>query len=204
MLKAVTRSARLVDDKLAEINTERVARGQSTASVAYYFDHYATNEDTEVSVMEEDFLQAKRELVPSVSVEELQHYERVRSTFEGGAKKYDNQSNGNGPQNVQPDTRGASVPRAKLNELMKRAQSGKGKSLTMNGHGYSGQVTPTQAVGGASDGDDDYVIRTDRMSLNNAPARPPSSKGKGKGKGRDTPGVDGSAETNGASEDLYD
>ncbi|KAH9825723.1 ATPase family associated with various cellular activities (AAA) [Teratosphaeria destructans] len=65
MLKAVTRSARLVDEKLAAINAERGARGQTRASVAYYFDHHATDADTAVAVTEEDFVLARRELVPS-------------------------------------------------------------------------------------------------------------------------------------------
>lgn len=35
-------------------------------------------------VTEQDFLDANRELVPSVSAGELEHYERVRASFEGG------------------------------------------------------------------------------------------------------------------------
>jgi len=51
--------------------------------VAQFFDHYAQPSDYAVEVCEEDFLAAKNELVPSVSVEELGHYERVRKSFEG-------------------------------------------------------------------------------------------------------------------------
>lgn len=40
-----------------------------------------------VMVMEEDFINAHKELVPSVSADELKHYERVRKTFEGTNKK---------------------------------------------------------------------------------------------------------------------
>lgn len=70
---------------------------------------------------------------------------------------------------------------------------------------------------GASDGDEDYVIRTDKLNIHGAEGRPhgaagrpPSSRGKGKGKSRELP-MDA---TNGTSQyadgfendadDLYD
>jgi peroxin-6 len=87
MLKAVTRSARSVDSRVAAINATRASRGQSKISVAYYFDHHSTDADTDVLVTEEDFHRARRDLVPSVSVDELRHYETVRDTFEGKTTK---------------------------------------------------------------------------------------------------------------------
>ncbi|KAI7248574.1 AAA-domain-containing protein, partial [Hortaea werneckii] len=204
MLKAVTRSARAVDDKLAVINTERLSKGQSKASVAYYFDHYATDEDTDVLVTQDDFMLAKKELVPSVSVDELKHYERVRNTFEGSTKKDDNQS----AVDSQPDGTASDAPipmsRGQLKEFIKQAKSGKMPTVNGNSHALS------QATGGESDADDDFVIRTDKMSLNSTHAgsgRPSSSKGKGKGKGKDAPAVvsgDGSQANGASEEDLYD
>jgi peroxin-6 len=88
MLKAITRQARNVDAKVADHN-KTLSQGSLPISVAYFFDHFATEEDTAVLVVEEDFEHAKRELVPSVSKDELWHYERVRRAFEGatiGAK----------------------------------------------------------------------------------------------------------------------
>ena len=204
MLKAVTRSARLVDDKLAIVNSDRTSRGLSKASVAYYFDHHATDADTDVSVTEADFVQARRELVPSVSVDELSHYESVRNMFEGSAKKAE--SNGDGvQQNGRQDTVGRPiVSRGKLNDLMKRAQSSKDKEVTLNGNSRSNGVAHSQSRSRASDADEDYVIRTDRLSLNGSAARPPSSKGKGKGKGKDTSANNAVVEADGAAEDLYD
>ena len=38
-------------------------------------------------VTEEDFMEAHKELVPSVSADELRHYDRVRKQFEGAGKK---------------------------------------------------------------------------------------------------------------------
>ncbi|KAH7086832.1 peroxin 6 [Paraphoma chrysanthemicola] len=83
MLKAVTRQARAVDKKVQEYN----ATHTPTISIAYFFDHLATEEDTAVMVTEEDFIEAHKELVPSVSADELRHYQRVRNTFEGTGKK---------------------------------------------------------------------------------------------------------------------
>jgi peroxin-6 len=91
MLKAVTRQASLVDSKLAEINSQNLAQGKPKVSTAYFFDHYANEQDTAVLVTEEDFENAQKELVPSVSVKELEHYKRVRAQFE---KPEDNQGKG--------------------------------------------------------------------------------------------------------------
>lgn len=85
MLKAITRQARQVDTKVSAYNQQlQITRSeQHPISIAYFFDHLATEEDTHVTVMEEDFEGARRELVPSVSREELEHYDRVRRAFEG-------------------------------------------------------------------------------------------------------------------------
>ncbi|KAF1832379.1 peroxin 6 [Decorospora gaudefroyi] len=83
MLKAITRSARAVDEKVKSYNETH----SPTISIAYFFDHLATEEDTAVMVTEEDFLEAHRELVPSVSADELRHYDGVRRQFEGAGKK---------------------------------------------------------------------------------------------------------------------
>jgi len=158
-----------------------------------------------VLVEEQDFDLARRELVPSVSVDELKHYESVRDQFEGGAKKQTQVEE-------QPSTEtGASsenerkaAAKAKFNELM-RKQSSKNKMSTVNGNAamvVNGQQAETGAE--ASDGDDDFVIRTDKLTLGGsngkAPSRPTSARSKGTAKGREEPvgdGVDG-------GEDLYD
>ncbi|KAL1837529.1 hypothetical protein VTJ49DRAFT_3674 [Mycothermus thermophilus] len=84
MLKAVTRQASLVDAKVRAINADPAAHNlRGPISTAYFFDHFATQEDLAVMVTEQDFLEAHRELVPSVSAGELEHYEKVRQAFEG-------------------------------------------------------------------------------------------------------------------------
>ncbi|KAF2836554.1 AAA-domain-containing protein, partial [Patellaria atrata CBS 101060] len=83
MLKAITRQASAVDKKVAAYNADHQ---EDPISIAYYFDHFAQPEDITVEVTEADFMHAKNELVPSVSMDELKHYERVRRTFEGQEK----------------------------------------------------------------------------------------------------------------------
>jgi hypothetical protein len=89
--------------------------------------------------------------------------------------------------------------REKFNELMARRTSSKNAVPQSNGGGDHGDN------GGNSSGDDDdYVIRTDRLTINgnaNGNGRPTGGKGKGKGKSRENPVVE---ELDGDGEDLYD
>ncbi|KAI9883760.1 MAG: ectonucleotide pyrophosphatase phosphodiesterase [Watsoniomyces obsoletus] len=75
MLKAVTRRVSALEAKIEAMHGQHM-------STTYYLDHLATEEDTAVVVSEDDFLAAERELVGSVSARELEHYNRVRQTFE--------------------------------------------------------------------------------------------------------------------------
>jgi len=87
MLKAVTRQASHVDAKIATINAANAQSGKLKISTAYFFDHFAEKEDVAVMVTEEDFVSAEKELVPSVSLKELEHYKRVRAQFEKPEEK---------------------------------------------------------------------------------------------------------------------
>lgn len=79
MLNAMTRVAGTVDEKVRVCGEER----GEPVTARWWFDNVATKEEMEVKVTEEDFAKARRDLVPSVSEEELQHYLRVRRDFEG-------------------------------------------------------------------------------------------------------------------------
>lgn len=215
MLKAVTRGARHVDARIAELNSSR----EKTLTVANFFDHHATDADLEVSVREEDFEGARRELVPSVSFEELGHYERVRDAFEGATKKAQ-ADEGGGPatspalvQRPGSRARGGETGRPKLSDVMKRANGSAGAGHAMSYGGRSKDKVPTmngsgkKNAGAADDSDadeDDFVIRTDKMSINSGGgSRPVSSRGtSGKGKGKGAAVVDGAR--GGQEEDLYD
>ncbi|KAK3899301.1 hypothetical protein C8A05DRAFT_37095 [Staphylotrichum tortipilum] len=160
MLKAVTRQASLVDSKIRAINAERAAASNPTGAIstAYFFDHFATPDDVAVMVTEQDFLDAHRELVPSVSAGELAHYERVRATFEGQKDKPDQDKekvNGNGPARL-------GLPAA---SGRRTASGASGKSVIVGGNkgkgkaGYGNGKGKGRAGGRESDdedGDDDY------------------------------------------------
>lgn len=68
MLKAITRKASAVDDKI-----KRLAGGPVTTS--QFFDHYATDEDIDVVVTERDFEAAQRELISSVRSVSMKIYQ---------------------------------------------------------------------------------------------------------------------------------
>jgi peroxin-6 len=207
MLKAVTRSARQVDDRVAIVNAERLSHGKQAVTIAGFFDHHATPSDLEVQVEEQDFELARKELTPSVSYEELKHYEKVRDQFEGGPPKKEPQPQqareesdvGQEMQTVaskrQMSESDKKFARDKFNELMARRTSSKGSVPRVNGGGGGGGEF--EGNGFADSGDeDDYVVRTDRLSINggangNGNGRPAGGKGKGKGKGK-------------SREDLYD
>ena len=57
--RAITRKSTAVDEKIKQLPGGPV-------TTAYFFDHLATPEDVSVTVMEEDFMEAEGELVPSV------------------------------------------------------------------------------------------------------------------------------------------
>ncbi|PWW76916.1 P-loop containing nucleoside triphosphate hydrolase protein [Tuber magnatum] len=90
MLKAITRQANLVDEKIKRLS----ATLEEPVSTAHFFDSIARPEDVLVVVGEEDFLQAKSELVGSVSAKELEHYQRVREQFEMAEEKEKKQGKG--------------------------------------------------------------------------------------------------------------
>ncbi|KAH7124170.1 peroxin 6 [Dendryphion nanum] len=154
MLKAITRQANAVDEKVKVTNATR----DHPISIAYYFDHLASEEDTAVMVTEEDFIEANRELVPSVSADELQHYQRVRRAFEGTGKKEEQKTK--------------LLPRVDLT-----SNKGKGKNNSPDIlQGMGGSINGAQ-----HDEDDDYIIRTGSLDINKS-ADSETAQGKGKGK----------------------
>ncbi|CEP64744.1 AAA family ATPase peroxin 6 LALA0_S13e02036g [Lachancea lanzarotensis] len=79
MLNAMTRTSRLVDEKVRAYCKQT----QRQISTRYWFDNVAAEEDSNVIVQMDDYLKAQENLAPSVSTEELAHYLRVKSNFEG-------------------------------------------------------------------------------------------------------------------------
>jgi peroxin-6 len=129
MLKAVTRQARAVDKKVQEYNVTHAP----PVSIAYFFDHLATEEDTAVMVTEPDFIEAHKELVPSVSADELRHYQRVRNTFEGAGKKEDEKDSNGGAVQISSSAKGkgkARAPAADEENMIIQTEN-----IDLNGHG---------------------------------------------------------------------
>jgi peroxin-6 len=156
MLKAITRQARAVDEKVKAYNATH-----TPISTAYYFDHLATEEDTAVMVTEQDFEDANRELVPSVSADELGHYEKVRKAFEGAGKKQE--------QKTKPQL------------AIMNGQRGPQFTIQDSGSGEVKKAADSEVDGAAEDSDDDYVIRTEHLELDGE-ATTANDTGKGKGK----------------------
>jgi len=186
MLKAVTRQAGLVDAKIKALNAARETR--QLVSTAYFFDHHATPEDVAVMVMEHDFMEAHRELIPSVSAGELAHYERVRATFEGGRDKQ---------QQQQQQQDNGLLPRVPVRSVSSSSSvKGKGKALMaapVLGKGKGKAVAPSSS-------DDDETVSGDgyRPGSANGSVR---ARGKGKAVATATDHLDGSG---GDDEGLYD
>ncbi|KAJ4343193.1 peroxisomal assembly protein [Didymella glomerata] len=172
MLKAITRQARAVDKKVKEYNDTH----DQKITIAYFFDHFATEEDTAVMVTEQDYIDAHKELVPSVSADELRHYDRVRRTFEGAGKQEDKKqieapaTNGTGSG---AKGKGKAVASANEEAMVIQAEnidlngdanggadgsgsSGKGKGKAPAGHASKSSVDI--AEGGFGDAGDDEEL----------------------------------------------
>jgi peroxin-6 len=172
MLKAITRQARAVDKKVKEYNDTH----DQKITIAYFFDHFATEEDTAVMVTEQDYIDAHKELVPSVSADELRHYDRVRRTFEGAGKQDDKKqieapaTNGTGSG---AKGKGKAVASANEEAMVIQAEnidlngdanggadgsgsSGKGKGKAPAGHASKSSVDI--AEGGFGDAGDDEEL----------------------------------------------
>ena len=177
MLKAVTRQAAAVDAKVRALNESLKSGGgagghqQAEISTANFFDHHATADDVAVMVTEQDFLDAHRELVPSVSAGELEHYERVRATFEGGRDRDGRQSQQQQQQQQGPDGAGDGDDDDD-GARISAAAKGKGKAVaTAEDHGYDYDED------GAGSGGGDFVNNN-----NSGGGGGGSASGKGKGK----------------------
>lgn len=176
MLKAVTRQAGKVDAKIKALNSEAEAEGKThTVSTANFFDHHATPEDVAVMVTEEDFMDAHRELIPSVSAGELSHYERVRASFEGGREA--NGAAGASAEKQRPTP--LTLNQRTVSTASQRSARGKGKSITASSKG-KGKAVAAGSDGEDAEYEDDYGI--DAQGAEEDGPNGVSTKSKGKGK----------------------
>lgn len=80
MLCAMTRTAEKIDQRIAEFGD---GDWPKPLTPQYYLDRMAKKEEMQVVVGFEDFAVALERLRPSVSDEEMRHYERVQGEFRG-------------------------------------------------------------------------------------------------------------------------
>ncbi|CRG88292.1 Peroxisomal biogenesis factor 6 [Talaromyces islandicus] len=150
MLKAITRQATAVDEKIKALPGGPV-------TTAYYFDHLASPDDISVMVTEQDFIEAQSELAASVSAKELEHFERIRQSFESSTtQEKDQPSSGprtigdaiddldpgaeivvNGEAEGKAKSRPGTIGRAKGRAMPSVGGKGKGKSIPASGGGDS-------------------------------------------------------------------
>ncbi len=197
MLKAITRKTKAVDEKVRLISH---SRGEEI-STSYFFDHLAEEDDLAVVVNEDDFRDAQRELVGSVSQKELEHFERIRRLFEdmdigtgagaGDAKK--------GGEREKKDKDGRQQFYADPPSLLSTARrtsnnsttKGKGKAKRIEDDddtGTHGFATSDYGVG-IGDSDTGYASANGSAMYRSLPGPNESMdgsrwKGKGKGKGK--------------------
>ncbi|KAI8361089.1 P-loop containing nucleoside triphosphate hydrolase protein [Mortierella sp. GBAus27b] len=81
MLKAMSRTADGIENRVAVINKDETSTLPRPITSQYYLDHLAQQDEILVQVTEEDFDQALAELIPSVSAQELEHYQQVQKMF---------------------------------------------------------------------------------------------------------------------------
>ena len=84
MLRAMTRKAEMVEVEVARLNKTDLPLGTPNPLTAqYYLASMAHREELQVQVGKEDFEEALKRLVPSVSTGEMLHYEQVQGEFKG-------------------------------------------------------------------------------------------------------------------------
>ncbi|KAH9890705.1 AAA-domain-containing protein [Cubamyces lactineus] len=83
LLKAMSRKAEELEETIAKWNADPPPKSPHPLPMTpqYYLGELATPAETEVLVSEEDFNAALRELVPSVSQAEMEHYARIQQRF---------------------------------------------------------------------------------------------------------------------------
>lgn len=84
MLKAMSRKAEALETKLVHLNgMPGPYKHPHPLTPQYFLAEMATVEDREVLVCQQDFESALRDLTPSVSQSEIEHYRFVQRRFSG-------------------------------------------------------------------------------------------------------------------------
>jgi peroxin-6 len=86
MLKSMTRKASSIDEKIRLLNERsederKEEKHPYPLTTQYYLNEMADPHSLEIQVSRQDFEEALKELVPSVSMQEMQHYRQVQAKF---------------------------------------------------------------------------------------------------------------------------
>ncbi|CCF48042.1 hypothetical protein NDA11_003913 [Ustilago hordei] len=126
MLKAMTRKASEVDARIEEINKEGGRKGHPHPITAqYYLAEMAKAEEIEVKVNRRDFEGALRELTPSVSEQEMEHYREVQAKFSAPKKEKGGEAEGEKKGKGKGKGKGV-MGEEQLMAMMKAARNGNG------------------------------------------------------------------------------
>ncbi|KAI4270197.1 MAG: hypothetical protein LQ337_006827 [Flavoplaca oasis] len=168
MLKAITRQASAVDAKIKALPNGPV-------TTAYFFDHLATKDDIAVTVSESDFQAASRELVGSVSAKELEHYQRVRQSFEAPSQQ---PSSASIPRNL-PFTTRIQQPMPTRPKFKNRSDTAIRSTKDPTDPSGKGKGKAPRISRSCSDNDDDDDDDDDAyVTSNDSPYKSPERKGK--------------------------
>lgn len=190
MLKAMTRKANEVDQKIAELNRQPGPHDWPMPLTAqYYLSELATRQDYEVSVSKQDFELALQELVPSVSEDEMTHYRAVRAKFEDPDKDKEGRSNGHTEADPHPSANGYHIDlsqgnsQERLAALAEAAQNGEDAAAVQALQAAFSPPHPNSSSGPAS-GSGHLVPPVEVPRSNGSTASGATKKNKGKGKAR--------------------
>lgn len=199
MLKAMTRKAAEVDEKIATLNATPVEQRDAVhpwpITPQYYLAEMAQASEIEVKVALVDFEAALRELVPSVSEREMEHYREVQRKFSAPETEKEEKAEGKiaGANDVEAKER-------MMRDLVERAaremnMGGGTNSVSASGNGVgNGELAPPIAkVNGIHSTNDVSAsmtngidsVGTEDETQSKKKAAEARRKAKGKGKARE-------------------
>jgi len=187
MLKSMTRKASTIDEQITRLNarSEEERHGEKhpyPLTTQYFLNEMAEPDSLDIKVSREDFEAALQELVPSVSMQEMQHYRQVQAKFSSPSEEEEQQEKNKVGEWEESGSNG-DINMAQLQELYRQRmglnQPGDGgasepvNGYTLNGNGNGGSNGKTHAG--------DAEAKSD---ANTTSQKQPRTKNKGKGKAK--------------------
>lgn len=135
MLKSMTRKAATIEETIQLLN-DRSEEGKKEEkhpfplTTQYYLDEMADPNSLNIKVSKQDFEEALKELVPSVSIQEMQHYRQVQAKFSSPPKEEEK------GEEKQAATGNGDMSMAQLQELYHRATLSGANGYSINGNGH--------------------------------------------------------------------